>query len=311
MHGIVSCRVGGAEPPGGRGGFGLGGRGVAPLLVVALVVVSCVALTVASAPRAETARPRATVIGDSVMTALIWHEDALSILEKGIDLQVDVAVCRRLVGESCPYEGARAPTLLDVVHALGPRLGATVVVVVGYNEPESLFSQAVEESVSALLGAGVTRILWVTLAEATPAYAAMNDELIALEPRYPAMTIVDWDGASRDHRDWFQTDGIHLTEAGGIGMAKLLRDALDGCEAVSPNHSVATVAPVAGPAGPLPGAPYDSAYPVRLIAQGSGVAPYRSSVGATSEETQLDRRTELGYRVEDRSCWLGAPLSGS
>jgi hypothetical protein len=255
----------------------------APLLLAALAVASCAVLTFAAAPRAEPApvSARVTMIGDSVLTGVIWHEDALAILANGIDLRTEVAVCRRLTGVSCPYEGARPPTLLDVVHALGPRLGSTVVVAAGYNDPEQLFPQAVEDSLAALREAGVTRILWATLAEATPAYAVMNDELAAVAEEHPEVTLVDWNAASREHPEWFQTDGIHLTVAGGIGMATLLRSALDGCEPVAPAPPAATASPVVIPATKLPVARVGRRYSVQMIVQG-GSAPYRWSIASGS-----------------------------
>jgi hypothetical protein len=265
----------------GRRVSGVRRSGVAGLFVVTLVIASCAALAVVPAPRADTARPLVTVIGDSVMTGVIWHEDALSILAEGIDLQIDVAVCRRLTGESCPYEGARPPNLLDVVHAYGLRLGGTVVVVAGYNEPELLFSQAVADSLAALREAGVTRILWATLAEATPAYAVMNNGLAAIAAEHPELTLVDWNDASRDHPGWFQTDRIHLTPEGGVAMATLLRSALDGGEPEAPVPPVATASPLLIPAVQLPPARVGRRYSVRIVATG-GTTPYRWSVKSGS-----------------------------
>src|SRR5882757_10791816 len=83
--------------------------------------------------------PRVTVIGDSVLTAVAWNATPLSILEQGLDVQLEIGVCRTLEGVSCPYEGGNVPTLLDVIHTLGPQLGATVVVEVGYNDPATEF----------------------------------------------------------------------------------------------------------------------------------------------------------------------------
>src|SRR4051794_36171993 len=101
---------------------------------------------------------RVTVIGDSVLTAVLWNGEPLQILERGRDVDMEVEVCRRLTGESCPFEGQVAPTLLDTVHALGPRLAPTVVVEVGYNDFQDTFAENVEQSVQALLANGAKRI---------------------------------------------------------------------------------------------------------------------------------------------------------
>ncbi len=217
----------------------------------------------ASAP-ARAAPPRVTAIGDSVMTAVLWYEAARSVLAEGVDLDMQVAVCRRLAEESCPFEGVRPPTLLEVVAAQGPNLGSTVIVEVGYSDPEEMFAQDVEEAVTTLLGSGVTRILWVNYSECTEALANMNRVLVAAASRHPQLTIVDWASYSRDHRGWFQTDGIHLTLEGGVGLATLLHTAL--VRVFAP--------PLALVSRKLPDAHAGRIFAARLRATG-GVRPYR------------------------------------
>ncbi len=46
-------------------------------------------------------------------------------------------------------------------------------------------------------------------------------------PRHPTLTVVDWNLYSRSHPDWFQPDGLHLTDVGAIAMATLLHRSLD------------------------------------------------------------------------------------
>jgi hypothetical protein len=173
----------------------------------AAAVVAGLALLGSSAAAAQ---PRVTVIGDSVLTAVEWNATPLALFERGLDLQMDIGVCRTLEGVSCPFEGHTVPTLLDVVNSLGPRLGRTVLIEAGYNEPPAEFAQHVEDSVDALLAAGVTRILWVNLREWQQQYVGMNQTLDAAAARHPELTILDWERTSHDHYSWFQGDGIHL-----------------------------------------------------------------------------------------------------
>ena len=156
----------------------------------AAAVVAGLALLGSSAAAAQ---PRVTVIGDSVLTAVEWNATPLALFERGLDLQMDIGVCRTLEGVSCPFEGHTVPTLLDVVNSLGPRLGRTVLIEAGYNEPPAEFAQHVEDSVHALLAAGVTRILWVNLREWQQQYVGMNQTLDAAAARHPELTILDWE----------------------------------------------------------------------------------------------------------------------
>ena len=49
---------------------------------------------------------RVTVFGDSAATAMAYDADAKRTLGRGIDLRLEVAVCRRLGDLSCPYDGS-------------------------------------------------------------------------------------------------------------------------------------------------------------------------------------------------------------
>lgn len=102
----------------------------------AVAVMFLTAVAALCAPAASTAAgPRVTVIGDSILTAVLWNSAPLSILTAGYDVRMDVGICRTLTGTSCPFDGERVPTVLDVVHADGSGLGPTVVVEAGYNDP--------------------------------------------------------------------------------------------------------------------------------------------------------------------------------
>jgi hypothetical protein len=223
-----------------------------------------------------------TVIGDSVMTGVLWYPAPLSILQQGLDIRMEVAVCRRLTGVSCPFEGGEAPTLVDLVAARGRKLGPAVVVVMGYNDSERRWSASVEESVAVLLRAGVRRILWATLREVRHPYVRMNDALVAASRRHPQLTIIDWNAYSRSHPDWFQNDGLHLTPDGGAAMATFLHAAIV--------RALTTPLPlVIGPEA-FPRAHLGRRYVVRLVAAG-GTAPYRWRVatGSLPAGLALDR----------------------
>lgn len=230
---------------------------------IAGVLVSAAVLAAGVSGAAEPA-PEVTIIGDSVMTGVLWHPAAVAVMQQGLAVHWDVAVCRTLGGVSCPFDGSRPPTLLDVVHTDARSLAPTVVVEVGYNDPQAAFATEVERSIDALLAAGVQRILWVDLHEVRPQYAAMNRVLAEASARHPQVTIVDWNAYAKGDYSWFQSDGIHLTAAGGLALATLV-------------HTVvwqATAPPLAATPRPLPPARTGASYTARLVAAG-GRPPYR------------------------------------
>lgn len=185
-------------------------------------LLAAAALFAASGGRA--AEPRVTVISDSILTSVLWYPHNLAILDQDVDLDMQVAVCRRLAGTSCAFEGVAPPTLFDLLPTLS-NLGPTVIVEMGYNDDPASFRANVEETIARLTARGVTRIIWPTLHVSRPAFAAMNQMLIEAMIAHPQLELVDWAGYARGHHDWFQSDNLHLMPAGGTGIATLLRDA--------------------------------------------------------------------------------------
>lgn len=188
-------------------------------------------LAALAAPAAAGAEVRASVIGDSVLAAVDWPAHHATVGE----LQVDAGVCRRIVEPSCPYDGGRVPTVLDLVGTMGPRLGSTVVVEAGYNEPPATFGAAVRTAVDALAAAGVRQVLWLSLHEALPQFAAMNATLAAVAAERPGvLRILDWNALAAGHPDWFQGDGVHLQAAGAAAIVGLIDRGLAGAGPAPP-----------------------------------------------------------------------------
>lgn len=121
-------------------------------------------------------QPRVTVISDSVLTQVLWHPYNLAILDQGVDLGMEVAICRRLAGTSCAVDGVPPPTLFDLLPTLS-NLGTTVVVEMGYNDDPASFRANVEEAIARLTARGVTHIVWPTLRVSKSEFAAMNQVL--------------------------------------------------------------------------------------------------------------------------------------
>ena len=170
--------------------------------------------------------PRVTVISDSILTAVTWsNEPAQALLTDGLDMQIDAAVCRRLNGESCEFDGSHAPTTLSVINSSGD-LGSIVVIVDGYNDLPDNFAGDVELTLDTLRDRAVQHVLWVNLHEVKPEFAAKNAVLRAAAQHHQELRVLDWNSVSASNLDWYQTDGIHLVPAGGVAIATFIRQAI-------------------------------------------------------------------------------------
>jgi hypothetical protein len=196
-------------------------RRAAIVLVAVSALVLALAVQVSAQPGAKT---RVTVIGDSVTASFNYVAAAQRYLGKGLDLRSDAVVCRRLVATSCPFQGSTPTTALQVVTGEGHQIGSVVVINVGYNDWVAVYD--VDRVMRALKAAGVQTVIWVTLKEVgsyASIYAQTNARIRRADKRWrSSLVVADWNTYSRG-RAWFSGDGLHLSAAGAMGLARFLR----------------------------------------------------------------------------------------
>jgi hypothetical protein len=198
-----------------------------PALLAAVSVVAAAGIVAGLARADERDGPPVLVIGDSVATGMSWSNEAIAIVQRGFAVQWQVAICRRLTGESCPFDGAEPENTIDLVDAM-TAVPPTVVVEMGYNDFAGSFAAGLDATIDALVARGAQRILWLTLREARGPYPQLNQMLAEALLRHPQLELVDWNELSAGHPEWFQNDGVHLTRLGGIAMAHLVHGSLTG-----------------------------------------------------------------------------------
>ncbi len=113
-------------------------------------LVACAVLAGGASAGVST-RPRVTVFGDSVAAALLYQSTARAALARGLDLQIDAKVCRRLAEIGCPYQGDRPQSVLALVSKPAKPLGSVVVIDVGYNDDPSDYGDDVDNVMQALV----------------------------------------------------------------------------------------------------------------------------------------------------------------
>jgi hypothetical protein len=164
-----------------------------------------------------------TLFGDSVAAALAYQATARKTLGRGIDLQIDAKVCRRLAETGCPYKGDRPQSVLSLVTQPSRPLGSVVMIDVGYNDVPSDYGADIDRVMQALVRQNVTTVIWVTMQERRVLYRTTNAAIHAAARRWPQIRVADWDDASAAKPRWFVDDGLHLTSAGAVGLAQFLR----------------------------------------------------------------------------------------
>jgi Putative peptidoglycan binding domain len=251
---------------------------------------------------------RVTVIGDSTSAAMRWYDEATNttsiydVMGTSYDLLWSVESCRRLVAPSCigrtdPGVGLkwRPVSVLPLMQtSLKGQLGQALVIMAGYDDVS--IGAAIDGIMAEATAQGVSRVFWLTY-RATgaygygPYYAAHNVRLQAAKVRYPNLTVLDWNSYSYSQppavqRSWFESDGIHMTRAGGTALAGFLKNAVDAsdvnaCLAANAGAGV----PAAAPGIPTAPTAVDTGYrpvaPVRVLdTRAGGVGGGAGKLGA-------------------------------
>jgi hypothetical protein len=165
---------------------------------------------------------RVTFVGDSVAGALSYLPAVERSLGRGVDLRLDLRVCRRLASAGCPYGGSTPPSALATVHEQGAQVGQVLVVDVGYNDDPALYRSGMDDLIRTAGALGVKRIVWVTLRESRTVYGRTNAVIRNEAARFPQVEIADWNASSAG-KPWFRDDGLHLTADGAVALAGWLR----------------------------------------------------------------------------------------
>ena len=222
-------------------------RCLAGLLLVAAGAAAAVA---SPAPVAAASRGSVLMVGDSTMRGM--STTAQAVIRSGYNLAFDSGSCRRLIVASCKP----IPNAISVIRA-NPGMDA-IVIMTGYNDWK--VGDAVEAIMAEAARQGVSYVVWLTyrtdIVEGAQKPIAIsqvfrehNQELAAKAPLHPTLKVLDWDGYSAGHDDWFAWDGFHLANPGGFALANLLKATLDGLPLGRCKPTAATGTPTAAPTG--------------------------------------------------------------
>jgi hypothetical protein len=165
-----------------------------------------------------------TLVSDSVAATIADTPPALRLLTQGLQLHLDLRVCRRLIAPSCSYDGQTPPTVLQTVTALGLGVGAVLIIDAGYNDDSSGYGSALDDIMRAALRQGARTVIWLTLREHGPyasIYQASNTAIRTATQRWPQLHVADWNRYSAG-QPWF-ADDVHPNATGATALAHFLR----------------------------------------------------------------------------------------
>lgn len=145
-------------------------------------------------------------VGDSV---LLGTKDYLPTTLGGWDLRFDARV------------GRAFPEGIDLVHENRANIGQAAIIVLGHNYWGGGKVYGYLDQLMADLR-DVQRVVFVTVAEWSPAQPEVNRAIRALPKTYPNVVVADWEAVLEADPQFLIADHVHLTAAGDVALANLL-----------------------------------------------------------------------------------------
>jgi len=149
----------------------------------------------------------ATAVGDSVLLgarAGVGRDIPGVVVDAVVSRQPDVIFARIMARK---VAGALAPMVIVSAGTNG---------LVTKGELTRLFSALGDRSRVVILTVRVPRV-WM---------GQTNSDIFAVARKYPNVRVADWSTVSFGHRDWFVSDGVHLTPAGISAFAAIIASTL-------------------------------------------------------------------------------------
>lgn len=168
------------------------------------------------------------LLGDSVMAGISRSEQGKAYLQRRFTYIFGAVGCQRLITEGCT-ESAK-DSALQVLSRSAKRVNRAVVIATGYNDYANTggFRQAVTKITAEARKRGVI-VVWLTYRErgnVKVKAASFNVALRAKEKDIDNLFVLDWNKISRNEKDWFAADGVHLKGIGPYRMTQTIADYL-------------------------------------------------------------------------------------
>lgn len=180
--------------------------------------------------------PRIGLLGDSMLSGVRWYDD-YGELER-FNFVFDAESCRRTLEGSCwSREGYRPENAIAALERVDDAWGDVLIVTTGYNDSSYGFDEAVDAVVAEAREADIPQVVWLTMRTAeviyedplhlanANTYRESNRVLFDKAAEYDGyLEVADWASHSAEQGDWFEYDGVHLTEEGVDAVTRYIAD---------------------------------------------------------------------------------------
>jgi hypothetical protein len=191
---------------------------------LSLVVVLCVPAT-AHATRKTS---NVVIVGDSVANVLRWAPESMKPLwTSQYNATLETWGCQQLIDKGCS-QSSDLSSLQRIINHRRDNIDVYVVAT-GYNDTGPAYLAKAIDAINKEVKRQGASLIWLTYQENANVKLKSRSFNAVLRTKQSKnnMEILDWNKISRNNKNWFSGDSVHMNRFGGLQLARHIKKALD------------------------------------------------------------------------------------
>jgi len=193
-------------------------------ICVALIAMQCVPTT-AHATRKTS---NVVIVGDSVANVLRWAPESMKPLwTSQYNAVLETWGCQQLVDKGCS-QSSDLSSLQRIINHRRDNIDVYIVAT-GYNDTGPTYLARAIDAINKEVKKQGASLIWLTYQENANVKLKSRsfNAVLRTKQNKNNMEILDWNKISRNNKNWFSGDSVHMNRFGGLQLARHIKKALD------------------------------------------------------------------------------------
>ena len=196
---------------------------------IGVILFSVVAaLCLPTAAHATRKTSNVVIVGDSVANVLRWAPESMKPLwTSQYNAVLETWGCQQLVDKGCS-QSSDLSSLQRIINHRRDNIDVYIVAT-GYNDTGPAYLARAIDAINKEVKKQGASLIWLTYQENANVKLKSRSFNAVLRTKQSKnnMELLDWNKISRNNKNWFSGDSVHMNRFGGLQLARHIKKALD------------------------------------------------------------------------------------
>lgn len=168
------------------------------------------------------------IVGDSVANVLRWAPESMKPLwSSQYNATLETWGCQQLVDKGCS-QSSDLSSLQRIINHRRDNIDVYIVAT-GYNDTGPAYLARAIDAINKEVKKQGASLIWLTYQENANVKLKSRsfNAVLRTKQNKNHMEILDWNKISRNNKNWFSGDSVHMNRFGGLQLARHIKKALD------------------------------------------------------------------------------------